>query len=619
VAPLAHFQRLMLCDDTIFGYEGPEGLELIAASEGVEQGDPAAPSLFCLSLAPALRRVASRLPDAFIGAFMDDVVLIVPPDSAGLALEVASEEFAALGHEVEPGKSQAMSVVGPPPAAPSCWPPAAVLPCRWMPDGLTVAGVPIPREGSQAVASARAADVLLRTRRDCATLLDVCSRGSGGRARCESARQLLLACLQPRLDFCSRVIEPAVLSSTAGRFDMLIHDTFLQIFGIDPDDFPVASNAQLHDSVARGGMGVAELSRRLSHNFVDGALTAAPYVTQVTGSPLREARHELAVATGLERAWYEAAQAVCRSCGTDAPPWAARAAGLGRHDWGARALRSAREAERTSVQRRRCLADVRDAARVASCGGLGSSWTTSSAALGDAAVLPATGALVDGPPLLRADSVLVPDASARVLMRLRLGLLEPGRPCRRRSTDPKAKQFQCPCAETTAQHTLTCSFGPWAIERHNRLARFFQLLVLEIPGCSVKWTQAAPFWPQRGGDPGRPDLRIDVPGWRPLFVDVQVTWPRSAKPGQAARDAENEKALKYQVWCAQRREQPMDFAPLVFEAFGRVGPSTAANIRRLAQRSATDRGLEPKAECRRWFQLLGLRLALDQADILLNS
>ena len=67
------------------------------------------------------------------------------------------------------------------------------------------------------------------------------------------------------------------------------------------------------------------------------------------------------------------------------------------------------------------------------------------------------------------------------------------------------------------------------------------------------------------------------------------------------------------------RSSPVDFAPLVFEAFGRVGPSTAANIRRLAQRSAKDWGLEPEAECQRWFQLLGLRLALDQADILLNS
>ena len=55
------------------------------------------------------------------------------------------------------------------------------------------------------------------------------------------------------------------------------------------------------------------------------------------------------------------------------------------------------------------------------------------------------------------------------------------------------------------------------------------------------------------------------------------------------------------------------------ETAARKARREAANVRRLARRSALDRGFPPNVECRRWFQLLGLRLALDQADILLNA
>ena len=58
---------------------------------------------------------------------------------------------------------------------------------------------------------------------------------------------------------------------------------------------------------------------------------------------------------------------------------------------------------------------------------------------------------------------------------------------------------------------------------------------------------------------------------------------------------------------------------MVFEAFGRCGKASARTIRRLASRSAEDRGLSLKGEVSRWFSMLSLRLALDQADILINS
>ena len=119
--------------------------------------------------------------------------------------------------------------------------------------------------------------------------------------------------------------------------------------------------------------------------------------------------------------------------------------------------------------------------------------------MGDTAVVPAPGAFVDGPQSarLKVESVLVPDESARALLRFRLGLFEPTGPCCRVSTDPRAEQSRCRCALATAHHKVTCPFGPWAIERHNRLARFFQLLVLEIPGVAVKGSRYTLMWRSR--------------------------------------------------------------------------------------------------------------------------
>ena len=68
-----------------------------------------------------------------------------------------------------------------------------------------------------------------------------------------------------------------------------------------------------------------------------------------------------------------------------------------------------------------------------------------------------------------------------------------------------------------------------------------------------------------------------------------------------------------------RRVHNVDFYPLVFEAFGRLGPSGPRLIRRLAARAAVDRGLSPAAECARWLELLTTSLQLSQAEILLEE
>ena len=104
-----------------------------------------------------------------------------------------------------------------------------------------------------------------------------------------------------------------------------------------------------------------------------------------------------------------------------------------------------------------------------------------------------------------------------------------------------------------------------------------------------------------------------------LYIDVAVAYPYSAVPGRAAQRVEGEKMLAYPVWCNGARVEVAAFSPMVFEAFGRCGKASERTIRRLATRSAEARGLNVRAEVSRWFSMLSLRLALDQADILINS
>jgi hypothetical protein len=230
----------------------------------------------------------------------------------------------------------------------------------------------------------------------------------------------------------------------------------------------------------------------------------------------------------------------------------------------------------------------------------------------------APGAITEGPPVHEVDALVVSDEAAKALMRFRLGLFYRGGRCGRKTSDPKAKKKYCDCTDKTARHQVTCPCGPWSINRHNRLARLLQLLILEIPGASVRWTPRTAFWP-RGTESGEPDLRVDIAGWQTLYIDVAIVFPYSSTAGRAAQLKEQEKINAYPVWCNRARVAVAAFSPMVFEAFGRCGKSSWRTIRRLAARSADDRGLSPQAEIKRWISMLSLRLALDQADILINS
>ena len=79
------------------------------------------------------------------------------------------------------------------------------------------------------------------------------------------------------------------------------------------------------------------------------------------------------------------------------------------------------------------------------------------------------------------------------------------------------------------------------------------------------------------------------------------------------------KETAYPVWADLARVAHAAVSHFVVEAFGRCGKTTWCTIHRLAGLSAVARGLSQAEECRCWVALLGLRLALDQAEILIHS
>ena len=584
--------------------------------------------IFCAAFAPVLRALQARLGALvgvpfFLGAYMDDLVIIVPPGSAGQALGVAAEVCGAAHLDLHPSKSLAWSACGRLPALPAGL--AARVDGRFVtaapaPGGLLVAGVPVG-----AAAAAAAERVLADAARDCQRLLDMCEKGPAGRPRVESARSLLLDCLQLRLDFLSRVVDPRELLPFAAAFDSLIFDTFRRIYRLDASELLSLPVAQIHRPDAQGGSGVRRLAERVRFNFIDGAASAAPFIARATGVRLLQSD------SPYEQAVDAATRAVAADGGPEPPCW--RAIGEGRaaapRRWGAKAYAEWRDAALRREQLDRARDDPCAAARVASASGPGALWLDCKADCGDDEVSPAVGAIVNGPalkdPLRRPDraavgTVVFPDDEARAIMRFRLGLFRGGGRCGRKSSDPKFRGNPfCTCQDATARHRVTCPYGPWAISRHNRLARLLQLLILEIPGATVRWTPRTPFW-LRSTEPAEPDLRVDVPGWdKPLYIDVAVVFPSQGSAGKSALSAEADKRLSYPVWCAFERVQPVDFSPMVVEAFGRFGKQSARLIRRLAGENASAWGLHPGVEARRWFHLLGRRLQLDQADILING
>ena len=85
----------------------------IRASTGVDQGCPLSPLFLALGLAATLDETAARLqslhPSARVFAYLDDVVVVVPPEQAGAAQALVGAGLAACGLSLNASKTKVWS------------------------------------------------------------------------------------------------------------------------------------------------------------------------------------------------------------------------------------------------------------------------------------------------------------------------------------------------------------------------------------------------------------------------------------------------------------------------------------------------------------------------------
>ena len=109
MAPLLPFVRLWYSRPSTYTWRDEHGtVHSIPQAEGVEQGDPLSPLLFCLAVHAALRHANESLRDGeYLFAFLDDVYTITPKCRATeVARMVASRIHEHAGVEPKLGKFQ---------------------------------------------------------------------------------------------------------------------------------------------------------------------------------------------------------------------------------------------------------------------------------------------------------------------------------------------------------------------------------------------------------------------------------------------------------------------------------------------------------------------------------
>lgn len=594
---------------------------LVESPDGVDQGDPAGPALFCACIADTLAalqadirtRLEGAHPDAFIGAYMDDVFLVVPPALAQPAMTAVADRFRSLGMSLAEGedKSGSTSIAGTAPPD---------LQVRFSEDGIQAAGVAVFARSRAPVLLEIALKETLEESEGLAKQLEkLCSSGPAGRPRRASAFKLLANCLQQKFAHHARSAPASEeLSAAALRFDETIASTARFIISSE-GEIPETSVAQIHEPVVRGGFGISRQEPSLNISLVSSAVLTIAGVRSATGlAHMGTNERDL---LPCEQEIQAAANDIAGKDWKNVPLWECLAGRMPSRGWGHSASRAL--AAQSTAQLKADLADDASAlARLRSCSGPGS-WILASSATGDAREPRITEFELDGPPqsYLHPASLNVGDDEFVACCRMRLGLRCGGRTgtCNRKTSTRGARKLVClePLAGAIPKHALTCPCGPWARKRHDCVARELQRLILEIEGAAVSWVPKVEGWPQAGGAPGEPDLVVHVPGWRALYLDVAIVWPSGA--GDAAKEAEAEKVAKYPVWIQRSRSRSCDFEPAVFEAYGRAGPKSAAIIRKLAARCALDHGLRESSEIRRWRETLSTRLAVEQARIILNG
>ncbi len=273
---LAAFASLFYKRRSMFRFRGADGsVHSLPADEGVEQGDSFAPALFAYGLHPALAHaqlildeqcVTQGIPTVSILAYLDDIVILAPPEVAELAMLTVRNALRDIcGLELTNHKTQV-------------WTPRQVRPPgslsqHWCPDGIVVLGGPLE---AASLSAALAHDVLRPSafpvalpagtfvqefvsakldgmRRAADLVVQLPTKAPHDFPALQIALQLLVYCVAPKADHLLRHLPPSVGAPLGSSVDQLLLETLQSMFGVQ---LSARQAVQATFSLSEGGLGL---------------------------------------------------------------------------------------------------------------------------------------------------------------------------------------------------------------------------------------------------------------------------------------------------------------------------------------------------------------------------
>jgi len=201
------------------------------AREGVEQGDPLSPLLFGLTVRTPLARLRARLAEeayeagldpeqVHVFSYLDDLLLAVPGDLAQRAYELAEEELATCGLQLNRGKCKAWSPgAHPPPGVRDLWAHGQA--------GLRVLGTPLEGHlaaplGSTSFAAAFCAEKAAETEAFLERLAGLAEHLTNPWPAAHLGQALLRYSGPSRATYLLRILPPETVDELAARVDAAV-------------------------------------------------------------------------------------------------------------------------------------------------------------------------------------------------------------------------------------------------------------------------------------------------------------------------------------------------------------------------------------------------------------
>ncbi|GAB0498740.1 hypothetical protein MMPV_010088 [Pyropia vietnamensis] len=547
----------------------------LRAERGAQQGDPLGPLLHAAALWLVLRRLQDRHPGVLVRAFHDDVVAAGTPGELAAVMGDAAAAGASVDAELAPTKCTGWSPAGAP--APAGWG------GKWAAEGVVQFSVPL---GGHAFVAAGVDRLVADQRRLVAAIAALPPRSCSRSSSCSAfapARAPITGCAASRLEAAARLAAAVDADAKAALGGMLC----------DARDSTATREAVLERAAlppAMGGLGVGGRTRvvpaALLASWVDAlragqayspalratadGLLAVPRVA-ADGGPLPPVVVAPAAPPPACGPWlpHEGRQ------GASAPPAvrAVRPAGApprsggppppSTPDRGAPAAAALRQAL-LSLLAAHAAHSFRLAARGdgGMSGGGAARWLSA---------LPTSGTA----------GTAIPGAGMRVAVRLWLGApprsVPPAPRCRcGRDADADGRHFLSACPEQSSGH----------VRLHHHIVHLVVEALRRTPSWGAVEAEAVV---ERGRGALRPDLRAThASSGAVVWADASVTapfGPRTTAPtaasplrAVAAEARERAKVAKY-ANALPGPPASHTFTPLVWEAYGRIGPATAKWLR----------------------------------------